>query len=165
MLPKKCVSHFRVRHLGPDGLGMNFALEQPHRQERHWFPNPNPNIMQRLFPILLAASLLSVSQAQHNAGHHGRILMVASNPATSKTTGWPIGVWYSELTHPYRAFTEAGYRVDIASLEGGEIRVAAFDYIFLGFEKDPARMALIRNTLNLSQVRPEAYKAVFLCGG
>ena len=42
---------------------------------------------------------------------HGekRILMIAANPATSPTTGWPVGFWWAELTHPYWVFTEAGY--------------------------------------------------------
>lgn len=40
-----------------------------------------------------------------------RVLMIAANPATSTTTGWPIGFWWSELTHPYWTFTEAGYDV------------------------------------------------------
>lgn len=28
-----------------------------------------------------------------------RVLMVASNPAISKQTGWPIGFWWGELSH------------------------------------------------------------------
>lgn len=118
-----------------------------------------------------------LSNAQHNAGHQGKILMIASNPSVSGTTGWPIGVWYAELTHPYWVFSEAGYTVEIASPDGGEIlfdgfsdpedasRYAAFDYISLGFKKDSARMALTRNTLRLSDVNPAEYKAIFLCGG
>ena len=47
------------------------------------------------------------------------VLIVASNPAVSATTGWPIGFWWSELTHPYWEFTEHGYTVDIASPDGG----------------------------------------------
>jgi putative intracellular protease/amidase len=127
-----------------------------------------------LFVLILGYSL---SFAQHNAGNNGRILMVVSNPSVSATTGWPIGVWYAELTHPYWIFSEAGYRVDIASLDGGEIhfdgfsdpedasQYAAFDYISLGFKKDLAKMALTKNTLKLSAVNPADYKAVFLCGG
>ena len=30
-------------------------------------------------------------------------------PARSTTTGWPVGFWWSELTHPRLVFTEAGY--------------------------------------------------------
>ena len=103
--------------------------------------------------------------------------MIASNPAVSKQTGWPIGAWYAEVTHPYWVFSDAGYTVDIASPDGGEIRFdqysdpedaskyAAFDYISLGFKKDEAKMALTRNTLKLSTVDPSEYKAIFVCGG
>lgn len=130
--------------------------------------------------ILLMVLVLALGwegYAQHNAGNNGKILMIASNPSTSKTTGWPIGVWYAELTHPYWVFSEAGYSVDIASLDGGELyfdgfsdpedqsKYAAFDYISLGFKKDPAKMALTKNTLKLSSVNPAEYKAIFVCGG
>lgn len=126
-----------------------------------------------VFFLFLSVAVL----AQHNAGHNGKILMIASNPSVSKQTGWPIGAWYAEVTHPYWAFTEAGYAVDIASPEGGEVRFdgfsdpedpsryAAFDYVSLGFKKDSAKMALMKNTLKLSTVNPDDYKAVFVCGG
>lgn len=131
----------------------------------------------RIISLVVAFAFISVSFAQHNAGNNGKILMVASNASVSKTTGWPVGVWYAELTHPYWVFSEAGYAVDIATLEGGEIafdgfsdpedasKYAAFDYISLGFKKDPAKMALTKSTLKLSSVNPNDYKAVFLCGG
>ncbi len=115
--------------------------------------------------------------AQHEAGSKGRILMIASNAAVSQQTGWPIGVWYAELSHPYWVFSEAGYTVDIASPKGGEIlfdqfsdpedesKYAAFDYISLGFKKDPAKTNLAKNTLRLSSIDPAGYKAIFVCGG
>lgn len=117
------------------------------------------------------------SFSQHNAGNNGKILMIASNAGISKQTGWPIGVWYAELTHPYWIFSENGYSVDIASIDGGEIKFdgfsdpedaskyAAFDYISLGFKKDESRMALTKNTVKLSSVNPKDYKAIFVCGG
>lgn len=129
---------------------------------------------------LLMTMLVTIQlpvNAQHNAGHEGKILMIASNQSVSKQTGWPIGVWYSELTHPFWAFTEAGYTVDIATLEGGDLffdsfsdpedesKYAAFDFISLGFKKDPAKMALTKNTRKLSQINPSEYKAIFVCGG
>lgn len=126
-----------------------------------------------LFFIVAVKSLL----AQHNAGNNGKILMIASNPTVSKQTGWPIGVWYAELAHPYWVFSEAGYTVDIASPDGGEVKFdgfsdpedeskyAAFDYVSLGFKKDPAKMTLVKNTLKLSTVNPDDYKAIFVCGG
>ncbi|MBY0426358.1 MAG: type 1 glutamine amidotransferase domain-containing protein, partial [Cytophagales bacterium] len=136
--------------------------------------------MKKLTTILLALAALAYTQAstaQHNAGNNGKILMIASNKSTSTVTGWPIGVWYAELTHPYWAFNEAGYTVDIASLDGGELffdgfsdpedasKYAAFDYVSLGFKKDPAKMGLTKNTVKLSSVNPNDYKAIFVCGG
>lgn len=126
-----------------------------------------------IFTLLLCSAAI----AQHNAGHNGKILMIASNPSTSKQTGWPIGVWYAELAHPYWIFSEAGYAVDIASPDGGEIKFdgfsdpedqsqyAAFDYVSLGFKKDPAKQELIKHTKKLSDVNPKDYKAIFVCGG
>ena len=51
-----------------------------------------------------------------------RIVIVASNPAVSGQTGWPIGFWWAELSHPYLEFTEHGYEVDVASPEGGVLQ-------------------------------------------
>jgi DNA-binding transcriptional LysR family regulator len=39
-----------------------------------------------------------------------RVAIVIANPATSSTTGWPVGFWWSELTHPYYAFTRPATR-------------------------------------------------------
>jgi len=57
-----------------------------------------------------------------NSGHPKRVLIVAPNPAVSGQTGWPIGFWWAELTHPYWEFTEHGYQVDIASPDGGALQ-------------------------------------------
>ena len=37
-----------------------------------------------------------------------RIVIVVSNPAVSKQTGWPVGFWWAELTHTYWEFVEHG---------------------------------------------------------
>ena len=49
------------------------------------------------------------------------VAIVASNPALSKQTGWAIGFWWSELTHPYWEFVEHGYKVEIFSPNGGKL--------------------------------------------
>jgi putative intracellular protease/amidase len=125
--------------------------------------------------ILVTISFLVVSQ--HNAGNNGKVLLIVSNPAVSKQTGWPIGAWYSEVSHPYWTFTEAGYKVDLASPDGGQVKFdsfsdpedpsqyAAFDFISLGFKKDPTKAEMTKNTLKLSTVNPKDYKAIFVCGG
>jgi len=106
-----------------------------------------------------------------------KILMVVSNPSTSRTTGWPVGFWWAELTHPYWAFTEAGYDVEIRSPQGGALQAdgysdpedasgySAHDILSLGFKKSPAHAALLQNTKRTDDVNPEQYDAVFFAGG
>ncbi len=107
----------------------------------------------------------------------GKILIVASNPTVSKQTGWPIGVWAAELTHPYLEFTHAGFEVEVASPDGGKVEFDAYsdpehesgysanDLISLGFKHSKRHMALIENTRKLSDVKVEDYVAIFVAGG
>lgn len=106
-----------------------------------------------------------------------KIAMVAANPSTSRQTGWPIGFWWAELTHPYWEFTERGYTVDICSPEGGPLQADAYsdpedpsgysahDLISLGFKKSPAHALLIQNTKRIDDIRVADYDALFLTGG
>jgi putative intracellular protease/amidase len=57
----------------------------------------------------------------HNPEKPKRVLILASNPAVSEQTGWPIGFWWAELTHPYWEFGEHGYQVAVASPGGGPL--------------------------------------------
>jgi putative intracellular protease/amidase len=127
--------------------------------------------------FFIATIVSNMSFAQHSAGNKGKILLIASNPSINKQTGWAIGVWAAEVIHPYWEFMNAGYAVDIASPDGGEIKIdgfsdpedaskyTAWDYLSLGFLKDPTKSALLKNTIMLSTVNPQEYKAVLVCGG
>ncbi len=66
-----------------------------------------------------------------NAKRPKRVAIVLSNPAVSTTTGWPVGFWWSELSHPYLTFTEKGYEVELFSPGGGKCEADAMS--------DPAR--------------------------
>jgi putative intracellular protease/amidase len=106
-----------------------------------------------------------------------RVLLLASNPATSAQTGWPIGFWWSELTHTYWELVEHGYQVDIASPDGGELRAddwsdprdpsgySAHDLISLGFINSPTHAALVRSSKPLAELSLADYDAVLLAGG
>lgn len=106
-----------------------------------------------------------------------RVLMVAANPGTSPTTGWPIGFWWAELTHPYWTFAEAGYQVDIVSPKGGDLVAdgysdpedqsgySAADILSLGFKKSPTHAAMLKGTRAIDQVDLAGYDAIFLAGG
>ena len=113
----------------------------------------------------------------HGSPTKGKILMIASSPSVSKQTGWPIGFWAAELTHPLRVFQEAGYEVELASTEGGKIEMdsysnpvdasayAAHDVISLGYMQLPWFNQMLLNTKKMSDVNPSDYVAIFLVGG
>jgi putative intracellular protease/amidase len=113
----------------------------------------------------------------HGAPTKGKILMVASSPSTSKQTGWPIGFWAAELTHPLRVFQEAGYEVELASTEGGQLMMdgysnptdasgySAHDVISLGYMQQEWFNQLLENTRKLTEVNPADHVAIFLVGG
>lgn len=106
-----------------------------------------------------------------------RVLMVAANPSTSTVTQWPVGFWWAELTHPYWAFVEAGYEVEIRSPEGGALAADGFsdpeddsgysadDILSLGFKRSAKHRGLIEDTKSIADVNPAHYDAVFFVGG
>jgi putative intracellular protease/amidase len=106
-----------------------------------------------------------------------RVLIVASNPTVSTVTGWPVGFWWAELTHPWWEFTEHGYVVEIASPEGGALRgdswsdpcdksgYSAHDLISLGFIDSPVHAGLVEATTPLGEVAIDDYDAVLFAGG
>ncbi len=113
----------------------------------------------------------------HGAPTKGKILMVASSPATSTQTGWPIGFWAAELTHPLRVFQEAGYEVELVSTQGGNLMMdtysnptdasgySAHDVISLGYMQQDWFNKMLENTKKLTEVDAKDYDAIFLVGG
>ena len=106
-----------------------------------------------------------------------RVVIIASNPAVSTQTGWPIGFWWAELTHPYWELTERGYQVDIASPDGGKLegdkwsdprdesRYSAHDLISLGFISSPEHRKLTDESKPLHDIRLGDYNGAFFVGG
>jgi putative intracellular protease/amidase len=90
-----------------------------------------------------------------NPSRRKRVAIVLANPATSSTTGWPVGFWWSELTHPYFLLTERGYEVEAFSPDGGRCEPDALsdprdpsgyssgDLITMGFLDTPALTRLV----------------------
>lgn len=113
----------------------------------------------------------------HGMPSKGKILMVASSPALSEQTGWPIGFWAAELTHPLHVFQEAGFEVELVSTEGGEILMdtysdptdasgySAHDVISLGYLQQEGFKNMLKNTKKLTEVTASDYDAIFLVGG
>ncbi len=110
-------------------------------------------------------------------GKKKRIAIVIANPAQSTTTGWPVGFWWSELTHPYLAFTEAGYEVEVFSPAGGACQAdgmsdprdasgySASDLVSMGFLSTPKLAALIEGTRPASEIDVARFDAIVVAGG
>ncbi|PZV38594.1 type 1 glutamine amidotransferase domain-containing protein [Mesorhizobium kowhaii] len=106
-----------------------------------------------------------------------RVAIVIANPAVSTTTRWPVGFWWSELTHPWFAFTERGYAVEIFSPDGGKCEADALsdprdpsgysetDLISLGFLSSPKLAALVDNTRPVAEIEVESFDAIVVAGG
>lgn len=106
-----------------------------------------------------------------------KILIVAANTGISQTTGWSIGFWWAELTHPYWEFVEKGFDVEIISPKGGDLQAdgysdpedasgySAHDLLSLGFKKSTKHADLLKNTKSIKDVKISDYEALFIAGG
>jgi putative intracellular protease/amidase len=106
-----------------------------------------------------------------------RIAIVIANPAASTTTGWPVGFWWSELSHPYLAFHEVGYEVELFSPAGGRCEAdamsdprdasgySASDLISMGFIATPKLAELVERTRPVSEIDVARFDAIVVAGG
>jgi putative intracellular protease/amidase len=112
-----------------------------------------------------------------NSKKRKRVAIVVSNPAVSPTTGWPVGFWWSELTHPYYFLEEAGYEVEVFSYQGGKCEAdgmsdprdasgySASDLVSLGFLSSPKHAALVEKTKPASEIAVAQFDAIVIAGG
>ncbi len=124
-------------------------------------------------------SIKEIQEYVHIYGvpYKAKILMVVSSPTVSKQTGWPIGFWAAELTHPLHVFQKAGYQVELASTKGGKVEMdgysdpkdesgySAHDIISLGYMQLDWFNKMLENTKSLAEVSTNDYDAIFLVGG
>jgi putative intracellular protease/amidase len=106
-----------------------------------------------------------------------KVLVVAASPMTSPSTGWPVGFWAAELTHPFFELMDAGFQVEIASPDGGALAMDGYsdprdasgysweDLISLGFLHTPRLARLLESTKKLEEVNAEDYDALMVVGG
>ncbi len=112
-----------------------------------------------------------------NAARPKRVAIVLGNPDVSTTTGWPVGFWWSELTHPYFKLAEKGHEVEIFSYFGGKVEADAMsnpadeskwqaeDVISRGYLHDPDFMKLLENTKPAKDIDVDAFDAIIIAGG
>lgn len=106
-----------------------------------------------------------------------RIALVLANPSVSTVSGWPVGFWWSELTHPWLAFTDAGYIVELFSPDGGALQADAMsdpddpsgysrhDIVSRGFIHTPELRALVADTRRVADIDVDAFDAILVAGG
>lgn len=98
------------------------------------------------------------------------ILIVVTNHGEIGDTGTPTGYFLSEVAHPWKVFTDAGYQVDFASPKGGfaPMDPKSFDLedsVNRAFWHDLEAVQGLVHTQALEQIDPEAYAAIFFAGG
>jgi putative intracellular protease/amidase len=106
-----------------------------------------------------------------------RIAIVASNRAISPTTGWPVGFWWAELSHPFWEFVECGFEVGVYSPDGGRLEgdawsdprddsgYSADDLISLGFINSAEHMRLVGDSRPIAELDVDEHNAVMFVGG
>jgi putative intracellular protease/amidase len=112
-----------------------------------------------------------------NPKHRKRVAIVIANPAVSTTTGWPVGFWWSELTHPYYVLREAGYEIEVFSPDGGKCVAddmssphdpsgySSTDLITAGFMAMKDLVALVDSTRPVEDLSPAKFDAILVAGG
>ncbi len=102
-----------------------------------------------------------------------RILIVVTNVSHYEVdSSHPTGLWLSELTHAYDIFEGRGFEQTIVSPTGGtspleprSLKFPNLDKSARSWHEDPARMALLENTLNAEEVDSAGYDAIYFTGG
>jgi len=112
-----------------------------------------------------------------NRNNPKRIAIVLANPAILPSTGTEVGFWWAELTHPWHAFAEKGYHVELFSPDGGAVvgdamsdprdpsGYSADDLISMGFIATPTLLALTENTRAVSDIDVARFDAILIAGG
>lgn len=139
--------------------------------------------------VSIAVIAMALPTLLHRAGLHPdypgpvvelppgkRALIITTSHGTMSTAGEAdakvTGVMASEMTHPYYSFLDAGMRVDVASVKGGEIPVDPQTLLYMirtaedeRFQGDPALQAKVQNSLPIEGIDFTQYDIIFLAGG
>lgn len=93
-----------------------------------------------------------------------RALIVLTSNNKLADTGKATGFHAGEAAEPWNAFREAGYDVDVVSVDGGKAPVDSRDTASPAQEKFFSSVDL-NNTASAAQVDPAEYDVIFYAGG
>lgn len=123
--------------------------------------------------VIVSCSILSVNnqaiaQSKKTSKMKKKILFVVTSHDKKGNTGQPTGYYLAEVAHPWEVLHEAGYEIDFVSPKGGKAPIDGFnleDPINKKFWDNIKYRTKIENTFKPSEVKPEAYAAIFYAGG
>lgn len=113
---------------------------------------------------------LSAASSMGFAESNDKVLLVLTSHDRLGNTGNKTGFWLPELTHPYYEFKEAGFTIDVASIQGGIAPIDPKsleepDHATHRFLEDAELMAKVLTTIPLHDIDVKDYKAVMFAGG
>jgi putative intracellular protease/amidase len=116
--------------------------------------------------VLVIALCTTISHAESN----DKMLIVLTSNSELGTTGRQTGFWLPELTHPYYELKDAGYTIDIASIQGGmaPIDPASYDnkdHYNNRFLNDAELLSKVIRSIPIENINPSDYSAVIYSGG
>lgn len=97
-----------------------------------------------------------------------KILFVVTSHSEKGNTGEKTGYFLSEVAHPWKVLTGAGYEIDFVSPLGGNPPVDGFDMtdpINKEFWENKGYQDKISHSMKASEVKPTAYDAIYFAGG
>lgn len=101
-----------------------------------------------------------------------KILVVVTNVDNYESTKEPTGLWLGELVHFYDKVQEAGIKMDIASIQGGNVPLdplsvseQLLDEVTRKYYSDESFMKKLNSSLKLGELNPEDYKVIYFTGG
>jgi len=119
--------------------------------------------------LLIATSITNISYAQANRiNMKKKILFVVTSHDTKGNTGEKTGYYLSEVSHPWKVLTDAGYEIDFVSPKGGNPPVDGFDLSDADnktFWEDSVAHKKITHSLQPADVKPSDYAAIYYAGG
>lgn len=114
-----------------------------------------------------ATALLSASSPVRSQAP-SKILIVSTSHADAPDDR-KTGLWLSDLTEPYWIFRDAGYGVDIASIQGGtppiDPRSGSERALPEKLRNDEAALRAFNESVCVDCINPRPYVALFLAGG
>lgn len=97
-----------------------------------------------------------------------KVLFVLTSHGVKGSTGEPTGFYLSEVSHPWKALTQAGYEIDFVSPKGGNPPVDGFDLkdpVNKEFWENDVYRKKVENSMKPADVKPEEYAAIHYAGG